>query len=269
MRLYSTAPIHDDLELVKLTDSLGYLTEQLGGDNPIVKKILAGKGPAARAAELLTGTKLIDVAERKRLATGGKAAIAASNDPLIKLAAQVDPEARAVRKKFEEQVTEVERQAYAQIARALFEIEGPSRYPDATFTLRLSFGTVKGYQENGQSIPAVTTMGGAFEHANKHGNVAPWALPQSWHKHKNDIDLKTPFNFVSTCDIIGGNSGSPVINRAGEFVGIIFDGNIQSLVGDFIFDETQNRAVSVHSASILESIKKIYGAESLAAELGK
>ena len=269
LRLYSTAPIHDDLELVKLTDSLGYLTEQLGGDNPIVKKILAGKGPAARAAELLTGTKLIDVAERKRLATGGKAAIAASNDPLIKLAAQVDPEARAVRKKFEEQVTEVERQAYAQIARALFEIEGPSRYPDATFTLRLSFGTVKGYQENGQSIPAVTTMGGAFEHANKHGNVAPWALPQSWHKHKNDIDLKTPFNFVSTCDIIGGNSGSPVINRAGEFVGIIFDGNIQSLVGDFIFDETQNRAVSVHSASILESIKKIYGAESLAAELGK
>jgi hypothetical protein len=269
LRLYSTAPIHDDLELAKLSDSLGYLTEQFGGDNPVTKKVLAGKGPAARAAELLVGTKLADVAERKKLAAGGKAAIAASNDPLIKLAMLVDPEARAVRKKFEEQVTEVERQAYAQIARALFEIEGPSRYPDATFTLRLSFGTVKGYTENGQFIPPITTMGGAFEHANKHGNKTPWALPQSWHKHKDAIDAKTPFNFVSTCDIIGGNSGSPVINREGEFVGIIFDGNIQSLVGDFIFDETQNRAVSVHSSSIIESMKKIYGAEALAAELGK
>ena len=252
-----------------MSDSLGFLTEQLGGDHPITKKVLAGKGPAARAAELLGGTKLADVAERKKLAAGGKAAIASSNDPLIKLAILVDPEARAVRKKFEEQVTEVERQAYAQIARALFEIEGPSRYPDATFTLRLSFGTVKGYTENGQTIPAMTTMGGAFEHANKHGNKSPWELPASWHKHKDAIDAKTPYNFVSTCDIIGGNSGSPVINREGEFVGIIFDGNIQSLVGDFIFDETQNRAVSVHSSSIIESMKKIYGAGELAAELGK
>jgi hypothetical protein len=269
LRLFSTAPIHADLELAKLADSLGYLTEQLGGDNPIVKKVLAGKGPAGRAAELLGGTKLKDVAERKKLAAGGKAAIAASNDPLIKLAIQIDPESRAIRKKFEEQVTEVERQAYAQIARALFEIEGPSRYPDATFTLRLSFGTVKGYNENGQFVQPLTTMGGAFEHADKHGNKFPWALPKSWHTHKNDLDLKTPFNFVSTCDIIGGNSGSPVINRKGEFVGIIFDGNIQSLVGDFIFDETQNRAVSVHSASIIEAMKKVYGAEPLAAELGK
>lgn len=269
LQLYSTAPIHTDLELAKLTDSLGYLAEQLGGDHPAVKKILAGKGPAARAAELIAGTKLIDVAERKKIASGGKAAIKNSSDPLIQLALSVDPEARAVRKKFEEQVTEVERQAYAQIAKALFEIEGPSRYPDATFTLRLSFGTVKGYTENGQQVPSMTVMGGAFDHAQKHGNLSPWTLPESWHKHKSSIDAKTPFNFVSTCDIIGGNSGSPVINRAGEFVGIIFDGNIQSLVGDFIFDETQNRAVSVHSASITEALKKIYGAEALATELGK
>ena len=269
LRLFSAAPIHEDLELVKLTDSLGYLTEQLGGDHPTVKKVLSDKGPATRAAELLAGTKLADIAERKKLAEGGKVAIASSTDPLIKLALLVDADARAVRKKFEEQVTEIERQAYAQIARALFEIEGPSRYPDATFTLRLSYGTVKGYTENGQSIPAWTTMGGAFEHANKHSNKSPWALPASWHKHKDAIDAKTPFNFVSTCDIIGGNSGSPVINRAGEFVGIIFDGNIQSLVGDFIFDETQNRAVSVHSSSIIESMKKVYGADALAAELGK
>ena len=269
LRLYSSAPIHDDLELAKLTDSLGYLAEQLGGDNAIVKKVLAGKGPAARAAELLNGTTLKDVAERKKLAAGGTTAITASNDPLIKLAILIDPESRAVRKKLEEQVTEVERQAYSQIARALFEIEGPSRYPDATFTLRLSFGTVKGYVENGHEIPAWTTMGGAFEHADKHGNKTPWSLPPSWHKHKGAIDTKTPFNFVATCDIIGGNSGSPVINRDGEFVGIIFDGNIQSLVGDFIFDESQNRSVSVHSSSIIEALKKIYGAEALAAELGK
>lgn len=269
LQLYSGAPIYDDLELAKLTDGLGYLAEKLGGDHPLVVKVLAGKGPADRAAELLAGSKLKDVAERKKLAAGGKDAIKQSTDPLIQLAVLVDPEARAIRKQFEEKVVEVERQAYSQIARALFEIEGPSRYPDATFTLRLSFGTVKGYTEKGESIPPWTNMGAAFDHAKKHGNKYPWALPESWHQHKADIDPKTPFDFVSTCDIIGGNSGSPVINRAGEFVGIIFDGNIQSLVGDFIFDETQNRAVSVHSSSIMEALKKIYKAEALVSELGK
>ena len=267
--LYSAAPIYEDLELAKLTDSLGYLAEKMGSDHPLVRKVLAGRGPAARAAELIEGSKLKDVTERKRLAAGGRNAIEQSQDPLIKLARLVDPQSRSVRKRFEEQVVEVERQAYSQIASALFEIEGPNRYPDATFTLRLAFGTVKGYSENGQAIPPWTTMGQAFDHADKHGNKDPWALPQSWHQRRKQINPMTPFNFVSTCDIIGGNSGSPVINRAGEFVGIIFDGNIQSLVGDFIFDESQNRAVSVHSASILEALRKIYGAEVLAAELGK
>ncbi len=268
LQLYSTAPIYEDLEMAKLTDGLGYLLEKLGGDHPLAIQVLAGKNPAGRAAELIGGTKLKDVAVRKQIAAGGKNAIADSKDPLIVLARLVDPAARAVRKKFDDQVVEVERQAYAQISRALFQIQGTSAYPDATFTLRLAFGTVKGYEENGKKIDPITTMGGAFEHADQHGNKFPWALPQTWHKHKPQIDLKTPFNFVSTCDIIGGNSGSPVINRQAEFVGIIFDGNIQSLVGDFVFDETQNRAVSVHSASILESLRKIYGAESLASELG-
>ena len=269
LQLYSTAPIYDDLELSRLTDGLSYLAEKFGGDHPLVVKVLAGKGPADRAAELLNGTKLKDVAERKKIAGGGLAAIKESQDPLIQLAKLVDPESRAVRKKAEEQVVEVERQAYSQIAQALFEIEGPSRYPDATFTLRLSSGTVKGYTENGHEVHPWTTMGGAFDHAAKHGNVFPWALPKSWHDRRKEIDPKTPFNFVSTCDIIGGNSGSPVINREGEFVGIIFDGNIQSLVGDFVFDETQNRAVSVHSSAILEALKKIYQADSLVMELGK
>lgn len=269
LELYSTAPIYDDLEQVKLSDGLGYLLEKLGGDYPLAGKILAGKNPADRAAELIQGTKLKHVAERKRIAAGGRKAIAESTDPMIALARLVDPEARAVRKKFEEQVVETERQAYAQIARALFAIGGTSNSPDATFTLRLSYGTVKGYEEGGKTVAPWTTMGGAFEHADHHGNKAPWALPPSWHSHKQAIDPQTPFNFVSTCDIIGGNSGSPVINRNAEFVGIIFDGNIQSLVGDFIFDETQNRAVSVHSAAILESLRNIYDAKSLAAELGR
>ena len=266
--LYSTAPIYDEFEVAKLADSLGFLVEILGGDHAIVKKVLGGKAPQARAVELVHGTKLKDVAERKRIAKGGKKAIEESNDAMIRLAVLVDPESRAIRKRFEEQVEEVERQAYAQIAKAVFETQGTNVYPDATFTLRLAYGTVNGYEEAGKSIPPWTTMGGAFEHANKHGNKEPWKLPERWRYNEKNIDPSTPFNFVSTCDIIGGNSGSPVINREAEFVGIIFDGNIQSLVGDFVFDETVNRAVSVHSASITESLRKIYGAGSLADELG-
>ncbi|MFO1044113.1 MAG: S46 family peptidase [Planctomycetaceae bacterium] len=269
LQLFSAAPIYEDMEQVKLANSLSYFAEKFGGDALLVKRVLAGKSPATRAAELISGSKLKDIEERKRLAAGGKRAIEQSQDPLIQLARLIDPEARAIRKKYEEQVIEPERQAYSLISQALFEIEGPSRYPDATFTLRLSYGTVKGYLENGQQIPPWTTMGQTFDHASRHGNVAPWALPKTWHQRRSAIDSATPFNFVSTCDIIGGNSGSPVVNRAGEFVGIIFDGNIQSLVGDFIFDETQNRAVSVHSSAIMEAMKKIYGADSLAEELGK
>jgi hypothetical protein len=269
LELYSTAPIYDDFELAKLTDGLGFLIEKLGADHPLTTKVLAGKGPAARAAELLQDSKLNDVAERKRLANAGRQGIAESTDPMIRLALLVDPESRAVRKKLEEQVVEVERQAYAQIAKVLFEVQGPDSYPDATFTLRLSYGTVKGYEESGKPVAPWTTMGGAFRHAELHLNKAPWELPESWQNHRKQIDLETPFNFVSTCDIIGGNSGSPVINAKAEFVGIIFDGNIQSLVGDYVYDETQNRAVAVHSSAIREALKKIYGAEALAAELGR
>jgi hypothetical protein len=269
LELYSEAPIYDDLEQAKQSDGLGYLLEKFGGDHPLAQKILAGKSPTERAAELISGTKLKDVAERKRIADGGRTAVAESTDAMIALARLVDPDARAVRKRFEEEVVEVERQAYAQISRALFAIQGTDAYPDATFTLRLSFGVVKGYEEAGRFIDPWTTMGGAFRHAERHGNKPPWRLPASWTSRKDSINAETPFNFVSTCDIIGGNSGSPVINRRGEFVGIIFDGNIQSLVGDFIYDEAQNRAVAVHSAAILEALRKIYDAESLASELGR
>lgn len=267
--LYSTAPIYSDLEIVTLADSLGLLMEQLGGDHPLVKRILDGQSPRARAARLISGTQLADVAERKRIAAGGAQAIAESTDALIQLAKDVDPRSRELRTIFEQQIEEPQRQAYAKIAAARFAVLGSSTYPDATFTLRLAFGTVSGYELGGQLVPAWTTLGGAFEHAQAHGSVPPFQLPQSWLDHRSDINLQTPFNFVSTADIIGGNSGSPVVNRAGELVGIIFDGNLESLVLDFAYTDNIARAVSVDARAIQESLRRIYDAGALADELGR
>jgi len=267
--LFSTAPIYPELEQFELADDLSLLAERRGGDESLVRLVLAGKSPRDRANEIVRGTKLADVQVRRRLAKGGQKAIEDSDDPMIRLARTVDAEARRLRKISEEQIEETERQAYQKIAEVIFAIKGTSTYPDATFTLRLSFGVVKGYQENGRQVPPWTTLGGAFRHAAAHGNKEPWKLPASWHKHKDDLDLETPFNFVCTADIIGGNSGSPVVNRAGEFVGIIFDGNIQSLTADYAYSEVQARAVAVHSSAIREAMRKIYGAGKLADELGK
>lgn len=264
--LFSEAPVYDDLEIVRLADALSFLVERMP-DAALTGQVLAGKSPRDRAAELVRGSKLKDVAERKRLFEGGAAAIKASTDPMIKLALLVDDEARAVRKTYEEQVDEPLRQAYAKIARATFAVKGSDIYPDATFTLRLAFGQVKGYEEDGKKIPAMTTMGGAYEHMTQHGGKPPFVLPKSWLDKKNAISPETPFNFVSTADIIGGNSGSPVVNKKGELVGIIFDGNLHSLTLDFAFTDVQARATSVHSAAIIEALEKIYGATNLVEEL--
>lgn len=264
--LFSEAPIYKDLETVRLADALSFLMEQMPHSS-LAAKVLAGKSPRERASELIAGTKLDDVAERKRIFEGGATAIAASSDPMIQLARLVDDEARQVRKLYEEQVEEPLRQAYAKIARATFAVKGKDIYPDATFTLRLAFGEVKGYEEDGKKIPAMTTLGGAYERMAMQGGKPPFVLPKSWLDRKNAINLDTPFNFVSTADIIGGNSGSPVVNRKGEVVGIIFDGNIQSLVLDFAFTDVQARAISVHSAAIIEALEKIYGATALVEEL--
>jgi hypothetical protein len=167
----------------------------------------------------------------------------------------------------ETQVEEVKRQAYAEIARAQYEVEGPNIYPDATFSLRLSYGTVKGYEENGKHIPYETTFAGLYERAREHNNRPPFDLPERWVKAKDKLDLNTPFNLVCTADIIGGNSGSPVINRNAEIVGLIFDGNIQSLVLDFAYTEDQARAVAVCSQGIIEALRKVYDANELADEL--
>jgi hypothetical protein len=265
--LYSPAPIHMDFETLKLADSLGFMVELLGADNALAKQILDGKTPEARAKEMIEGTKLADVNYRKEVAKGGKEAIAASTDPMIVVARMIDAKAREARKRYESEVTGVERTNYGKIARALFETEGTKLYPDATFTLRLSYGAVQGYTENGKKIAPFTTLGGLFARSEAFKSEFPYNLPQRWLDKKSALDLKTPFNFVSTNDIIGGNSGSPTINQNGELVGLIFDGNIQSLVGDFIFDESVNRAISVDSRGMLEVLKKVFGANEIAAEL--
>jgi hypothetical protein len=267
LQLFSDAPIYEDLETVQLADSLGMMAEVLGGNNDIVRAVLAGKSPRDRAAELIRGTTLKDVAVRKRLADGGLKAINDSNDPMIQLAKLIDPEARRIRQTYEQQVDEPQRQAYGKIANARFAAYGSSVYPDATFTLRLAFGEVKGYTEAGVNIPWATNLGGTYVHAAEHDNKEPFALPKIWNDRKAQLKLSAPFNFVSTADIIGGNSGSPVINRQGELVGIIFDGNIQSLVLDYIYTNEESRAVAVHSAGILEALRKIYSANRLVTEL--
>ncbi|MEK6321413.1 MAG: S46 family peptidase [Acidobacteriota bacterium] len=269
LSLYSPAPIFDDLEKAKLADSLAFMRDELGVDNAIVKKVLGAKSPELRAAELIDGTRLKDVAYRKQLAAGGSKAIAESTDPMIVLARSIEGEARMLRHRYETEVQANERASYAKIARALFDIEGTKLYPDATFTLRLSYGAVKGYEENGKHVPAFTVLAGLYKLASKHNNKFPYELPGRWIDKKSAMNLNTPFNFVSTNDIIGGNSGSPVINRNAELVGLIFDGNIQSLVGNFVFDETQNRAVSVDSRAMIEALRKIYGAKEAVDELIK
>ncbi len=264
--LFSTSPIYDDYEILRLTDSLTDFAEKFGANDPLVKQALAGKSTHARAVELVSGTKLKDVAFRKDLYTKNAKALSAAHDPILDLARLVDGPARNVRKIHDAQ-EEIKKQAYGEIARTRFAAEGTSNYPDATFTLRLSYGTVRGYEEDGKQIPAFTNFEGLYQRAAEHENKPPFDLPQRWIDKKAKLNLATQFNFVSDADIIGGNSGSPVVNKAGEFVGIIFDGNIQSLVLDCIFSDKQARAVSVDSAAITETLRNVYEAQPLVDEL--
>jgi hypothetical protein len=266
--LFSTEPVYDDVEQAMLTDSLTDLATRFGYNDPLVQKVLAGKSPAARAREVVTTTKLKDPENRKQLYQGGAAAISSAKDSMIELARIIDGSARAARKVFETQ-DEIKQQAYGEIAKARFAIEGTSNYPDATFTLRLSYGTVRGYEQDGKQIAPFTNFAGLYERSAEHKNEPPFDLPQRWIDKKSALNLETKYDFVSDADIIGGNSGSPVVNKANEFVGIIFDGNIQSLVLDCIFSDKQARAVSVDSAAITEALRKVYDANALADELGK
>jgi hypothetical protein len=262
--LFSPAPIYPQFEELKLTFSLTKLREKLGADDPIVHKILGKDSPETLAHKLVSGSKLADVAERKRLYEGGRAALAKSDDAMIRIAQLIDPDAREVRKQYEDSVTGPTRKNAELIAKAVFEVRGSNTYPDATSSPRLSFGAVKGWMENGKPVNPFTTFGGAFERAT---GEDPYALPDSWIKAKSKLNLATPFNFVSTCDIIGGNSGSPEIDQEGSVVGLIFDGNIHSLGGAFGFDPATNRAVAVTTNALTEALDKIYGAQRIVKEL--
>ena len=265
--LFSDAPIYKDLETVELADSLSLLAETLGFENELVRKVLAGKSPRARAAELIAGTHLEDVAARKKLAEGGLKAVAASDDPLIQLALLIDFAARDVRNAYERNVEEPQRVAYAKIANAKFALYGTDTYPDATFTPRLAFGTVKGYKQGGEVIPPWTTFAGLYRRAAEHDNQPPFHLDERWFERKKELNLDTPFDLICTADVIGGNSGSPLINRKAEIVGLVFDGNLDSLVWDYVFNDTQGRTLAVHSSAILEALRKVYDAPELADEL--
>jgi len=265
--LFSTAPIYKSLETAELTASLKLMQEVLGKDHPDVKKILNGKTPEQAAKDFIEGTKLDGVAVRKQLYEGGVAAVQASTDPLIVVMRAIDPDARRLRKDFDDQVDAVERRNGAAIAKARFARTGFTQPPDAGFTLRLSYGAVKGYMENGKPIPYFTTIGGAFQHATEHNNQPPYQLADTWIKAKSKLDPKAPLNFVTTVDIIGGNSGSPTVNKEGEVVGIVFDGNIQSLAWNFVYTDNVARAIHVDSRGIQESLRNIYDASGLADEL--
>lgn len=262
--LFSTAPIYPSYEKILLGFSLTKMREQLGVDHAVVKQVLGKQSPDQLAATLIDHTSLGDPAVRKQLWQGGMPAILASNDPFIKLALAVDPSARAIRQRLEQEVDAVIQKNSELIAQARFARDGTSAYPDATFTLRLSYGAVDGWVEGDRPINAFTQVAGAFA---RDTGIDPFALPDSWHKAKVDLNPAQRVNFVTTHDIIGGNSGSPMVNRQGEIVGLIFDGNIHSLGGAFGYDAKLNRAVAVHSGMLLESLQKIYHAENLVGEI--
>ncbi len=266
-QLLSTAPVYKSLDTVLLTSSLALMRDQLGPENPAVKLALKGRTPQAAAKALLEQTGMNDPDFRRQLYEGGPRAVETSSDPLLVLLRELDPEARELRKQWEDQVESVLTENGTLIAKARFAVQGTHLYPDATFTLRLSYGAAKGFEQQGQMIPYTTTLGGLFDRAAQHGNKNPYELPKSWLSAKPKLNLKTPFNFVSAVDIVGGNSGSPVVDRKGEVVGIVFDGNLQSLPWDFQYDDRQGRAVQVDSRAILEALRVVYHANRLANEL--
>ncbi len=264
--LLADSPIYPKLEKLTLTFSLTKLREALGPDDAFVRKVLGRKSPAQLAEALIDGTKLADVKLRERLLEGGETAIEAANDPMIAFARLVDPDFRASRKDEEDNFGAPLNKAHSAIARARFKIYGTSIYPDATFTLRISYGTVRGYREDGKEIEPMTRIGGLFERAT---GEPPFKLPESWLAAQSALDMQQPMNFVTDNDIIGGNSGSPMINKNGEIVGLIFDGNRQSLGGNFGFDAAVNRAVAVNVGALREALSKVYHADRLMAELAQ
>jgi hypothetical protein len=258
--------VFPEFEQLTLSFSLERLREWLGADHPVVRKLLAHESPDALATRLIAETKLDDASLRSQLWRGGKSAVAASHDPMIELARSIDPDARAARRRYEEEVEAPIAAAAERIAAARFKAYGTRIYPDATFTLRLNYGTVQGWVENAMPVPAVTHLRRAYERAT---GASPFRIPDSWLKVRDRLDLNTPFCISTSNDIIGGNSGSPLIDAAGHLVGLMFDGNLHSIAGRFWFNPSDNRAVALHPAIIREALDKVYGARALLAELAQ
>ena len=264
--LFSEEPLYENFEQAQLAHSLTFLARKLGFKDALVQKILAGKAPNERAADLIKNSRVKDVKHRRELYAKDPAYFTKSNDPMIQLALIVDEEARAVRKTVEAQ-DEIKRQAHEEIAADRNASLGTTGYPDATFTLRLAFGRTAGYEENGEKVPYQTTFGGMFQRAQSHRFQPPYDVPKSWLTAREKLDMSTPFNYVATTDSIGGNSGSPMINRSGEIIGINFDRNLHGLGRDFFYTDEKARNIAVHTRAITESLRKVYGAEPLANKL--
>jgi len=263
-QIYSTAPISDSLQIAELAEGFRFMQQALGGDDELVKKVLDGKTPQQAAAMYVTSSKLKDVAERKRLAASLEA-VKESGDGMIRLARIFDRRNRELRKRFEDTVEAALTSSASQIAQAKFATQGSNTYPDATFTFRIEYGPVKGYVLNGKKVPYATEIAGLYKRAT---GVEPFALPPSWVKAKSSLKLSTPFNFVTTVDSHGGNSGSPTIDTKGELIGILFDGNIESLPNRFVYTDEVSRSVHVASQVIVEALRKVYKTERLLKEIG-
>ena len=264
-QLDARVPIFSEVEVLTLSASLQRMREWLGPDYPLVRRLLARDSPTTLATRLVAETKLDDPAVRGQLWRGGKAAVEASRDPMIELVRALDGDSRALRKEFEDEIEAPIAAASERIAAARFTVYGTAVYPDANFTLRLNYGTVQGWIEDGTPVPPVTYLGRAFERAT---GAAPFKIPDTWMKVKDQLDMQTPFCISTNSDIVGGNSGSPLIDAEGRIVGLMFDGNIHSISGDYWFDQAKNRSVALHPAIIREALEKVYGAKSLLAELG-
>lgn len=264
--LQASSPVYPDFEIQRLSFSLERMREWLGPDDPLVRKVFGNESPDALAGRLIRDSSLSDPAARVALYEGGQAAIDASQDPMIRLAAAVDPTARELRKRYEEQVEGPVQRGQEAIAKARFAVYGTSIYPDATFTLRLSYGGMMGWNEKGQDVRPWTELSRAFERAT---GEPPFKIPPRWMAVKDRLDMTTPANFTTNNDIVGGNSGSPMLNAEGEIVGLAFDGNIHSISGSYWFDDRLNRSIGVHPAYIRTALEKVYGAKDLLAEIDR
>jgi hypothetical protein len=263
--LRANVPVYGDLELLTLSFGLSRMREFLGPDYPLVHRLFARDSPDTLAASVIKGTRLADPAFRMQLWNGGAAAVDASRDPMIELARGVDPTARGLRKRFEDEVQAPVQLASEQIARARFAASGTTEYPDANFTLRLNAGTVQGWREGETAIAPFTELRGMFTRAT---GFEPFALPPRWLQMREKLHLDTPLNISTSNDIVGGNSGSPLLDAQANIVGVIFDGNIHSIAGVYWYDAAENRAVAVDTAAMLEALRVVYGARALLTELG-